>query len=27
MTDTGWRFLSAIDEEDYINDPSNMVLV
>lgn len=25
--DNGWRFLSAIDDEDYINDPSNLAVV
>ncbi|WP_029146115.1 DUF2185 domain-containing protein [Microbacterium luticocti] len=25
--DNGWRFLSAIDDDAYINDPRNMVVV
>ena len=25
--DTGWRFLSAIDDDDYINDPANLQVV
>lgn len=24
--DNGWRFLSAIDDEDYINDPANLTV-